>query len=688
MLISLLLTSILNTAHAVPLQLTQQGRVLDNNGAAVTGIQDLTLSIYDASTGGSVFWSETLTVNFTNGYYAAVLGSDEVNNPLDSSTLSLYPLYLEIQLNNNTPMTTRYVINSAPYAQISGTAEVAESVDGGVVNASEVQINASQVIDGSGNWVGQPMTVDWNNIDQNTIPSYITDGDDNTQLSETQVEGYITNGSINLAANSQVSGSDIVTVGTFTTNLPSDLADGDDDTLATLSCSSGEIAGWSGAAWTCVSDNTIDSTELATMLSSNAVDLNASSTIGGQSILTSDSDTLASLNCLDGEFARWDGFQSLWYCDSDSLEQLNCSDGEVVTYDSSFGGWVCASVLTLLDADGDGAVSWEDCDDSDPNSNNSSNDADCDGVLTNDDCDDNDPSSTTVATDADCDDVLTADDCDDNDASSTTLVTDGDCDGVLTADDCDDGDSSITSTQNTDADCDGVLTADDCDDNDPAINGTGSSGVSATCAAASCNEILTADSTAQDGAYYIDPDGFGAILTYCDMTLDDGGWTLVYINDPSNALSINTSVQLGTISSLSSPTGGTSAKMSDSQINALRENSDARIGYRVTSNDINYSYFSPSNCTYSHTDNGSSECRRFVATYTTSTSPSYIQCSDWGGGSGGLDAWYQCNGGGYTNVFNTHRSYSETGGMTGNYGGGSSGSSGTTHGNDVLMWIR
>ena len=84
MLISLLLTSILNTAHAVPLQLTQQGRVLYNNGAAVTGIQDLTLSIYDASTGGSVFWSETLTVNFTNGYYAAVLGSDEVNNPLDS----------------------------------------------------------------------------------------------------------------------------------------------------------------------------------------------------------------------------------------------------------------------------------------------------------------------------------------------------------------------------------------------------------------------------------------------------------------------------------------------------------------------------------------------------------------------------------------------------------------------------
>ena len=113
-----------NIAHAVPLQMTQQGRILDNNGAAVTGTNDLTFRIYDSSTGGSVYWSETLTVNFTNGYYAAVLGADEQNNPLDSSTLSLYPLFLEVQLNNNTPMSTRYAINSAPYAQMAGNAEV------------------------------------------------------------------------------------------------------------------------------------------------------------------------------------------------------------------------------------------------------------------------------------------------------------------------------------------------------------------------------------------------------------------------------------------------------------------------------------------------------------------------------------------------------------------------------------
>ena len=305
MIISLL--SLLNIAHAVPLQMTQQGRVLDNNGAAVTGTNDLTFRIYDSSTGGSVYWSEALTVNFTNGYYAAVLGADEQNNPLDSSTLSLYPLFLEVQLNNNTPMSTRYAINSAPYAQMAGNAEVAESVSGGVVNASEVQVNNYQVIDASGNWVGQPITVDWNNIDPNTIPSYI--------------------------------------------------ADGDDDTLASLSCAVGEIAGWTGASWGCVSDATLSVSDLQTMLSGNSVDLNNASTIGGLQILTvvDDSDTLGDLSCVnDGEIARYDLLLNQWYCDTDgdTLATLNCQDGESATYDAANGVWVC----TAASSGGSGSV--------------------------------------------------------------------------------------------------------------------------------------------------------------------------------------------------------------------------------------------------------------------------------------------------------------------------------------------
>jgi hypothetical protein len=42
------------------------------------------------------------------------------------------------------------------------------------------------------------------------------------------------------------------------TGVPSDLADGDDDTLGDLSCSNGQIAAWNGSAWVCSEDSVDD----------------------------------------------------------------------------------------------------------------------------------------------------------------------------------------------------------------------------------------------------------------------------------------------------------------------------------------------------------------------------------------------------------------------------------------------
>ena len=139
--LSLLFT---NPAQAVPLQMTQQGRLLDSAGASVTGLHDLTFRIYDDASGGNLLWDETLSVSFTNGYYAAVLGTDTTGNPLDEETLSLFPLYLEVELDNNGPMADRQPFSSVPYAQMAGTTE---NLSGGTVDATSVSINGTEVVD-------------------------------------------------------------------------------------------------------------------------------------------------------------------------------------------------------------------------------------------------------------------------------------------------------------------------------------------------------------------------------------------------------------------------------------------------------------------------------------------------------------------------------------------------------------
>ena len=390
MLTSLLLSFMLS-ANAVPLQLTQQGRLLDGSGASVTGVHTLTFRVYTDLTGGSVLWSESLSIQFNNGYYATVLGTDTQNNALDSDTLLNYPIYLEVQLDANTPMSPRQAINSAPYAQIAG---IAESVEGGSVDADNVSIQGSPVIDSSGTWVGQPVTPLWTNVQG--IPSGFADDVDDV-LSSSQVVQYIENqANLNLANSTTVGGNSIVTSATTlqpdwnniqnkpagflddidnvlspnevesyveststlnlnsnTTiggaailtpssnlnwnnlqNVPTGLNDGDELDILDSNCSSGEIVSWNGSDWTCVSDNTLSPSEVGTYISNNAYDLNSNTTIDGATILTDVDNTLVGLglSCQDGDIARYDGALGEWYCDADIDTNTQLSEGQVESF--------------------------------------------------------------------------------------------------------------------------------------------------------------------------------------------------------------------------------------------------------------------------------------------------------------------------------------------------------------------
>ena len=82
---------------------------------------------------------------------------------------------------------------------------------------------------------------------------------------------------------------------------------------------------------------------------------------------------------------------------------------------------------------------------------------------------------------------------------------------------------------------------------------------------------------AVDGVYWIDPDGAGAISafqTYCNMTANGGGWTLIYRNLGTGASGCNmcTASSLGT---LTSPSQAGQGKLSDAVIAAIANNDTA-----------------------------------------------------------------------------------------------------------------
>ena len=77
----LVVLSFASPAGAVPMMLTQQGRLLDA-GQPLGGTHSLSFSIYDEQNAGAEVWSEQHDeVTFDSGYYSVVLGIVEDLDP-------------------------------------------------------------------------------------------------------------------------------------------------------------------------------------------------------------------------------------------------------------------------------------------------------------------------------------------------------------------------------------------------------------------------------------------------------------------------------------------------------------------------------------------------------------------------------------------------------------------------------
>jgi hypothetical protein len=190
---------------------------------------------------------------------------------------------------------------------------------------------------------------------------------------------------------------------------------------------------------------------------------------------------------------------STWYADTDGDAYGDANTTDIACYIST--GWVADST---------------DCDDTEATTYPGADEY-CDGV--NNDCDsetdeDDSVDASTWYADTDGDTYGDA-----NNADITCYISTG---WVADNTDCDDSSAAaypggVEVCDSLDNDCDGTV------DNDAEVLGEGSA-----CPGADCEEIYTTRTTSSTANYWIDPDASGTSFeTFCDMSNEGGGWTLV-----------------------------------------------------------------------------------------------------------------------------------------------------------------
>ena len=182
--------AVASTSLAVPGSFTHQGRLFDSSGAALTGTQSVTITLYDAATSGNVVWTNTEDLEFDNGFFSTQLGDS--SNAITADDVDVSELFVTVTVDGSE--SSPQAVNSVPYALLADTAV---NVNGGTVNASEIRVNDTTVVDSSG---ALQTPVDWSLVEN--LPSSIS------------------------------------TLATGTS-------------LADLSCSDGEVAVFSGSDWAC-----------------------------------------------------------------------------------------------------------------------------------------------------------------------------------------------------------------------------------------------------------------------------------------------------------------------------------------------------------------------------------------------------------------------------------------------------
>jgi hypothetical protein len=204
----------------------------------------------------------------------------------------------------------------------------------------------------------------------------------------------------------------------------------------------------------------------------------------------------------------------------------------------------------------------------------------------------------------------------------------------------------------------------------------------------SCKDIYDSNSATQgvDGVYYIDPDGVGANPAYactCDMTNDGGGWTLVENTGPKYTNN-NTTASAG-ISPIPATVGSAFAKLSDADINLIRNDYATSI-MRVERPNGAFSavkiYFKQNRVLNSAAANNAASIITYFTSYANAISNTSIQTANTNYGST-FDSW----GGGTANCQIIFRYGAE--GFISNGGNNSCGGGAANRSEcNALLWVK
>jgi hypothetical protein len=279
------------TAAGVPEQLHYSGYLTNEIGEPIDcpdpvqcPVQyTLVFRLYDEASGGNELWEETYSeISIYGGSFHVVLGE---SNPISAGILD-GPVWVGITVNDNAEMVPRQRVVSAAFALRAGSADQADEATnatqlGGVAaidyasatTVSELQTNLAPVA----------TTGSFNDLVD--VPADLADGDDDTQLTEAEVEVFITNEAINLYAGATVDGGTISTgAHTVNTNLTNAEVETSVESSATLNLHPATTIGGqaiSTGAHILNTDTQLTEEAVEGYITNSPIDLAPGSTIGG-----------------------------------------------------------------------------------------------------------------------------------------------------------------------------------------------------------------------------------------------------------------------------------------------------------------------------------------------------------------------------------------------------------------------